>query len=71
MEIAQLDDIGAGEQESIIEEFYMMGMARQYLDQGGVDYARDVLEDSVGRDQASQILELVERSIRSTRGAVS
>jgi len=64
-EIALLDDISQEEQEAVIEEFYMLGLARQYMDTGGVDYARSVLEGVVGKEQAGDILDIVERSIRS------
>lgn len=65
MEIAKLDDVTKEEQESVIEEFYNLGMARTHIERGGMDYAHDLLEQSLGKDKASAILESVKHSMSS------
>ena len=66
LEIARLDRVDQGEQDAVIDEFYTLGLARQYMEQGGPDYARKLLKDSVSEEQASHILNTIEQSIRQT-----
>lgn len=65
MEIARLDDVTREEQEAAIDEFYNLGMARVQIERGGMDYAHDLLEQSLGKDKASQILDNVKQSLSS------
>src|SRR5437868_72206 len=65
MEIAKLDDVTREEQESVIEEFYNLGMARKHIERGGMDYAHDLLEQSLGKEKAGTILESVKQSMSS------
>lgn len=65
MEIARLDDVTKEEQDSSIEEFYNLGMARVHIERGGMDYAHDLLEQSLGKEKASTILETVRQSLSS------
>lgn len=65
MEIARLDDVTKEEQDSAIEEFYSQGVARVHIERGGMDYARDLLEQSLGKDKAGAILDNVNQSLSS------
>jgi flagellar motor switch protein FliG len=65
MEIARLEDVTREEQEAAIEEFYSQGLARVHIERGGMDYAHDLLEQSLGKENASQILENVKQSLSS------
>src|SRR5258708_34062532 len=56
MEIARLDDVTKEEQDGAIEEFYNQGVARVHIERGGMDYAHDLLEQSLAKDKASAIL---------------
>lgn len=62
-EIAQLDLIDADLRGQIIEEFYNLALARQYLKQGGLPYARALLDKALPPDQAHHILKLVEHEV--------
>jgi flagellar motor switch protein FliG len=66
LEIARLENVSAAEQDGIVEEFYMLGMARQYVDRGGIDYATQLLEQSLPADEAKAIIEQVKLSLQST-----
>ena len=50
---------------AVIEEFYQLLKAQQYVEQGGLDYARQLLEQSLSAGDADEILKAVEQSIRS------
>ncbi|HEY3969277.1 MAG TPA: flagellar motor switch protein FliG [Planctomycetaceae bacterium] len=65
MEIARLDDVTKEEQDGAIEEFYNLGMARVHIERGGMEYAHDLLEQSLGKEKASAILETVRQSLSS------
>lgn len=62
-EIAQLDLIDAQQRGKVIEEFYNLALARQYLKQGGLPYARTLLEKSLPPDQATYIMKMLEHEV--------
>jgi len=62
-EIAHLDLVKEEERGLVIEEFYNMALARQYLKQGGVPYARALLEKALPADRASHIMKLIEHEV--------
>ncbi|MBY0589376.1 flagellar motor switch protein FliG [bacterium] len=64
--IARLDGIKAEEQDGIVQEFMAIGMARQYIERGGIDYATELLERSLSPDQAKMIIQQVQLSLQST-----
>lgn len=65
MEIARLDDVTKEEQDGAIEEFYNQGIARVHIERGGMEYAHDLLEQSLGKDKAGAILDNVKQSLSS------
>jgi flagellar motor switch protein FliG len=65
IEIANLRDVPAEIEEKVIEECYQVFMARQYISQGGVDFAKQILEKAVGPVKAKEIMHRLESSLRS------
>src|SRR5260221_9173709 len=65
MEIAKLNDVTKEEQDGAIEEFYNLGLARVHIERGGMEYAYDLLEQSLGKDKAVAILDTIKRSLSS------
>ena len=73
-EIARLDSVGAEESDAVLLEFRDMLTARSHIAQGGVAFAQQVLEQSLGADRAAEIIErinaaAVQRPFRFLRGA--
>jgi flagellar motor switch protein FliG len=66
IEIANLRDVPADLEEKVIEEVHQIFMARQYISQGGVDFASDILEKAVGATKAREIIHRLESSFKST-----
>jgi flagellar motor switch protein FliG len=66
VEIANLRDVPADIEEKVMEECSQIFMAREYISQGGIDFARTVLENAVGHGKAKEILHRLESSIRAT-----
>lgn len=62
-EIAHLDLVDTKQRGEVIEEFYNLALARQYLKQGGIGYARALLERALPPVEAEKILQLVEHQV--------
>jgi len=64
-EIAQLNPIPSNKLDDILDEFYQICLTQKVITEGGVEYARDVLEKAFGEKQASQLLEKVTKTIKT------
>ena len=60
VEIARLRNVSAEILGGVIEEYYQMMLANQYIVEGGIDYAKKVLESAWGRSRSEDILKRVE-----------
>jgi flagellar motor switch protein FliG len=56
-EVARLTDVQSEDVDAVHDEFSLAAQARRYIAQGGVDFARAVLEASVGDVKASEIFD--------------
>ncbi len=56
-ELARLPMISAEDAEQILEEFYQMLMAQDYVLKGGLDYARKMLINAFGPESAKRIID--------------
>ncbi len=67
MEIARLeDDVAPEVRDSVVREFYQTHLASKYVESGGIEYARSLLEKSLSPEEAAAILEALEQSIQET-----
>src|SRR4030043_2316674 len=55
-EIARLDRIEPEDRDKVLQEFQEMMMAQEFIQNGGIDYARDVLERALGTQKAIDIV---------------
>jgi len=55
-EIARLESISGAETESVLGEFRDMMVARAHIAQGGLDFAQELLEQSLGAERAADII---------------
>jgi len=60
LEIAKMKEIPAQILHSIIEEFYELLQANQYILEGGINYAREVLDSAWGQKRADDVIKRVE-----------
>ena len=67
-EIARLDNVPAEVTRAVVAEWEQMETAAHSIAQGGVDYARQVLEQAVGPQKASVILKRIEAQLRDNKG---
>ncbi len=63
VEIANMRDVSSSVMEAVIEEFYQMVMAQEYISSGGLEYAKTVLEKALGPRKAHEIVTRVEAAI--------
>lgn len=66
MEIARLEGVTAKDRNAVLQEFFQLKVAREYVEQGGIDYAKELLEKSLPKDQAAEILGAVQQAIQTT-----
>ncbi len=62
-EIAAIPTITSEMAEDILTEFYSMLVAQQYVLKGGLEYARKVLVNAFGPDQARRLLDRVSKGL--------
>ncbi|MBS1873572.1 MAG: flagellar motor switch protein FliG [Acidobacteria bacterium] len=62
-EVAKVSVISTEQSESILEEFYEMAIAHDYVVKGGIDYAKKMLYNAFPTDQAKRLLERLMKSL--------
>lgn len=64
-EIARLDQLSAQDVENTLDNFYQVCLTQKVITEGGVEYARNVLEKAYGQQMAASLLERVTRNLRT------
>lgn len=64
-EIARLGNLSSETLEQVMNDFYGICLAQQVMTEGGLEYARDVLEKAFGSQMASQLLEKITKSLKT------
>ena len=64
LDLSSLGTIDPETREAIIEEFHQMMIANRYVTQGGVDYAKTILESALGPERAVEILTRLQSSLQ-------
>jgi flagellar motor switch protein FliG len=63
-EIARLDTIEAEDRDKVLLEFKELMMAQDFISTGGIDYARELLEKSLGSQKAVDIINRLTSSLQ-------
>jgi len=64
LEISSVKKVDSSAKESIVEEFHNIALAQDYITQGGIGYAKTVLEKALGADQAAIIINRLTSSLQ-------
>ncbi|MCR5793246.1 MAG: flagellar motor switch protein FliG [Lachnospiraceae bacterium] len=56
LEIANTRSISPAEKDLVMDEFYEICLAQQYIAEGGVGYAKEVLEKALGAEKAMDVI---------------
>jgi len=62
-EIAKLPTVTAEMAETVLQEAYQMTLAHNYILKGGMDYARKLLNNAYGPEQARKLVDRVMKSV--------
>ena len=63
LEVATLQKLESEEMDEVLSEFYEMCLAQKFISEGGVDYAKDILEKAFGIQNARNVIDKVIVSI--------
>ena len=64
LEIANTRSITPQLKEEIINEFYEVCLAQQYIAEGGIGYAKDLLEKALGEEKALDVISKLTTSLQ-------
>ncbi|MWC26570.1 flagellar motor switch protein FliG [Paenibacillus sp. MMS18-CY102] len=56
LEIANVRKVDSTEREQILSEFHQICLAQEYIQQGGIAYAKDILEKALGEQKAVEVI---------------
>jgi len=65
LEIAVLQDLTAEQTEQYLDEFYNLCLAQKYVTEGGIEYAREILNKALGTQAANTLIERVNKTIKT------
>jgi flagellar motor switch protein FliG len=64
MDLSNLGTIDPEVRDEVLNEFYGMALAKRYVAQGGVEFAKNLLESALGSDRALGILTKLQSSLQ-------
>lgn len=64
-EIAGMGPVSQPIRDQVVEEFYSLALARTYADEGGWEYAKNLIAKSLPAEEAKRIIEQVNQTIQS------
>jgi len=64
LEMANVRKISSDQRDMVVDEFHQMCIANDYIAQGGIEFARDVLERALGQQKAFEIITRLSSSLK-------
>ncbi|HHW60557.1 MAG TPA: flagellar motor switch protein FliG [Syntrophomonadaceae bacterium] len=64
LEIANLRQVSTDKMDEIYREFFEMCLASQFIGQGGIEYAKEVLERAYGEEKTIEIISRISASLQ-------
>jgi flagellar motor switch protein FliG len=64
VEVATIGAVDSDLSNQVVEEFYTTAVAQQYISQGGVAMAREILEKALGSNRALEIIERLQGALQ-------
>jgi len=64
LEIANMRTVAPDDKEAILEEFYQICLAREYISEGGISYAKEILERALGNQKALDVINRLTASLQ-------
>lgn len=64
LEIANTRSISPQVKEDVLNEFYQICLAQQYIAEGGIGYAKELLDKALGEDRAKEVITKLTASLQ-------
>lgn len=64
LEIANTRSVSPQTKELVLEEFYQVCLAQQYIAEGGIGYAKELLDKALGEEQAQAVISKLTASLQ-------
>ena len=64
LEIANTKSVSPEVKEAVLNEFYQLCLAQQYIAEGGIGYAKELLEKALGSDKANDVINKLTASLQ-------
>ena len=64
LEIANTRSVSPQDKEDVLEEFYQVCLAQQYIAEGGIGYAKELLEKALGDEKAQGVIAKLTASLK-------
>lgn len=64
LDISGLSNVDPDTKAAVFDEFHQMAVAKRFVTQGGIEYAKDLLEKSFGSERAFEILNRLQSSLQ-------
>lgn len=64
LEISSVKKVDTGQKEGVMDQFHQIALAQDYISQGGIGYAKTVLEKAVGGEEAEKIIARLTSSLQ-------
>ena len=64
LEIANTRSVSPQEKEDVLNEFYQVCLAQEYIAEGGIGYAKDLLEKALGQERANEVINRLTASLQ-------
>jgi flagellar motor switch protein FliG len=66
-EIANIEQVSPEEREKVIDDFIDTASANKYIVDGGIDYARELLQKALGSQRAKEVMDVLTQMKQSER----
>ncbi|NLW22278.1 MAG: flagellar motor switch protein FliG [Tissierellia bacterium] len=63
LQIANMRMVSSDEKKQVIEDFYQLALAQEYISEGGINYAKEILERALGTEKAIDIINRLTSSL--------
>ena len=64
LEIANTHSVSPKTKDEVVNEFYQVCLAQQYIAEGGIGYAKDLLEKALGDEEAKRVITKLTASLQ-------
>lgn len=71
LEIANTRSVSPQDKESVLDEYYQVCLAQQYIAEGGIGYAKELLEKALGSEKAQELFPSLQHHYRSDHLSLS